>query len=93
MQRLSLENVVGVAWIVTLLTFLVLLAIYLTDPPAVVRLLCLVVIPAGCLAFPIAVIGSLLLAFRQLGQPRKEDAADYDDELKTEPSVEPDSRQ
>jgi len=91
MHRLSLENVVGVAWMVTLMGFLVLPAIKQTDPPALVRLFCLVAIPTGILAFPVAIIGSLLLAFRHMSRPSDDYAADYEDDRKPEPGVEPDS--
>src|SRR5262245_11205582 len=69
MRRLSLENVVGVAWMVTLVGFLVLPAIKQTDPPVLIRLFCLVAIPTGILALPVAIISSLLLAFRHVSRP------------------------
>jgi hypothetical protein len=92
MRRLSLGGVVHVAWIVMLWAFLLLPAIDKSDPSLVVRILYFVMVPATLLALPVAVIGSLLLAFRRLIQPPEEDAADYDDERKTEPGVKPGSR-
>ncbi|MFL6220246.1 MAG: hypothetical protein ACJ742_17165 [Actinomycetes bacterium] len=52
----------------------------MTDPPLHVRLLLLIFVPAGLLALPVALVGSLVLIVRRwLGRPPTEQAADYDD--------------
>lgn len=92
MERLTLGDVTAVAWVFVGVAFLLAAGFVLHDPPPQVHALEIVFIPAGLLALPVAVVGSLLLALRRLSRPGAEHVADYGDRRAAEPHVGEDRR-
>jgi hypothetical protein len=79
-NRLSLGDVVALAWLVVAFALLFLPVVINANPTPDLRIMFVGVILVGLLAAPIAVVRSLVLTLRWLSQPHGEDAADYGDE-------------